>query len=426
MTWWAAGNARQPQGPQTRELANRPDRRLLGTRRAGSGPAPSQNIFIGNLVIVHGTGPTSGVFIYNGSPGLGNPPQIAEVPTGVTQDPYGNAITSSKILMQGNVITESGGIFRTSATAPLIQLDGPHDALLVYNAASGLTETIAPVATTDGLGSNVLPGVATYLETTPFIALQLFGATVQWYSGAGAGGPWTANRSSITDLAGALSLLSGTVGGASQASLTMTSAATIAGIVNAFSGAVGVAEQAAPPATLNTPLLFGNASGHWQARADTAHGDGGLYGIERAIQANAANVVLSNTAFTSVFAGQPVAAAVYLVKADLLISVGATATQLIFQLVGPAVNAVTNVKWRTTFEAGTGESVFAGHSIGSLASVTVPSTTFPIGSVVHVWLSAYVSFSAASAPNLNLQVELGVASAGSQVSLGSTLEIMPV
>ena len=284
MTWWAAGNARQPQGPQTRELAGRPDRRLLGRTRAGSGPAPSQAIFIGNLVIVHGTGPTSGVFVYNGSPGLGNPPQVAIVPSGVTADPYGNAITSSKILIQGNVITESGGVFRTSATAPLIQLDGPHDALLVYNAASGLAETVAPVGTNDGLGSTVLPGLATYTTTTPFIAMQLFGQAIQWQSGAAQGGPWTANRSLIQDAAGALSLLAGTLGGASQAALTMTSAATVAGIVNGFTGAVGVAEQAAPPASSNTPLLFGNTSGHWQARSDIAHGDGLLYGIERLIQ----------------------------------------------------------------------------------------------------------------------------------------------
>ena len=285
MTWWAAGNARQPQGPQTRELAGRPDRRLLGKSRAGTGPAPSQNIFIGNLVIVHGTGPTSGVFVYNGSPGLGNPPQVAIVPSGVTTDPYGNAITSSKILVQGNVITESGGIFRTSATAPLIQLDGPHDALLVYNAASGLTETIAPAATTDGLGSNVLPGIVTYLETTPFIALQLFGQVIQWYSGTGAGGPWTADRSFIEDVSGTLALSSGTRGGASQASLQLSAGASAAATLGLFSGPVALNNVAAPSnaLTLNASIMFAS-SGHLKTVSAATGGDGNTYGTERLIQ----------------------------------------------------------------------------------------------------------------------------------------------
>src|SRR5215469_2224055 len=99
----------------------------------------------------------------------------------------------------------------------------------------------------------------------------------------------------------------------------------------------------------------------------------------RAVLRNAANVVLSNTAFTSVFASKPVAAITYEIEANLLVSIGAAAAvSLILQLTGPAVGAETNVKWRASYEAGTGESVFAGHSTGSLASVTLPAgATFP-------------------------------------------------
>ena len=146
----------------------------------------------------------------------------------------------------------------------------------------------------------------------------------------------------------------------------------------------------------------------------------------RAVLRNAANVVLSNTAFTSVFANKPVAAITYEIEANLLVSIGAAAAvSLILQLTGPAAGAETNVKWRASYEAGTGESVFAGHSIGSLASVTLPAgATFPANAVVHVWLAAHVVFTATG--NANLQAELSVASATSQVSLGSTIKFIPV
>jgi hypothetical protein len=126
-------------------------------------------------VIVSGTGAGVGVFIYNGTPGPGNPPQIAEVPAGATVDPFGNPLSSAKILMQGNAITEAAGIFRTSATAPLIQLDGPHDALLIYDAAANLVDTIAPVATTDGIGHTVYAGIINYSPAVNAIAQLLNG-----------------------------------------------------------------------------------------------------------------------------------------------------------------------------------------------------------------------------------------------------------
>lgn len=84
---WTAGDARSPQGPQAREAA-RPDRRMLGTSRAGVGPAPSQGQFIGRLVVVFGTG-GSGVFVYSPTPAAGN--LIASIASSAGTDPYGNA-----------------------------------------------------------------------------------------------------------------------------------------------------------------------------------------------------------------------------------------------------------------------------------------------------------------------------------------------
>lgn len=142
-------------------------------------------------IIISGTGVSgNGLFVYSGTPALGNPPQVAIVGSGVTQDPFNNTITSSKILIQANVITESGGIFRTAATAPLMQLDGPHNAFLIYD-ASVLRESIAPIATTDGLGANVRAGITAYQNNNVFIQLvaAAAGAFLQSQSGAGSTAP---------------------------------------------------------------------------------------------------------------------------------------------------------------------------------------------------------------------------------------------
>ena len=136
-----------------------------------------------------------------------------------------------------------------------------------------------------------------------------------------------------------------------------------------------VEANAVPAVDAAGPQLFASPStGMSRFVSDSTHGDSDTYDTGRAVLRNAANVVSSNTAFTSVFANKPVAAITYEIEANLLVSIGAAAAvSLILQLTGPAVGAETNVKWRASYEAGTGESVFAGHSIGSLASVTLPA-----------------------------------------------------
>jgi len=62
--------------------------------------------------------------------------------------------------MQANVITESGGIFRTAATAPLIQLDGSHNALWVYDASANLIISAAATSGNDGLGHSYDAGLS--------------------------------------------------------------------------------------------------------------------------------------------------------------------------------------------------------------------------------------------------------------------------
>jgi hypothetical protein len=49
------------------------------------------NLF--QLLIVEGSGPGSGFFVYSGAPGPGNPPVLSAVAPGVTADPFGNPVT---------------------------------------------------------------------------------------------------------------------------------------------------------------------------------------------------------------------------------------------------------------------------------------------------------------------------------------------
>jgi hypothetical protein len=67
---------------------------------------------IANKVIVQGT--DEGVFIYTGTPVLGNPPVLAIVSPGTTEDPYGNTVTAILSVGQaGNpqvVLNSSGGV----------------------------------------------------------------------------------------------------------------------------------------------------------------------------------------------------------------------------------------------------------------------------------------------------------------------------
>ena len=190
----------------------RPDQFVI-PGQAGVAPGTATGIFKARIIVIYGTAPSvTGLFEYSGAPALGNPPQFAVVPPGVTSDPYGNAATSSKILIQGNVITETGGIFRTSATAPLIQLDGPHDAFWLYDPSSNLVASAAPAAGNDGLGDAFLGGVAGYtIAGATRVASALGGGggslqSLRFYTSPGAGGPWTLQFSLGVDTAGNLYL----------------------------------------------------------------------------------------------------------------------------------------------------------------------------------------------------------------------------
>lgn len=113
----------------------RPDQLLQALSRAGSGPAPQSQVFIGRLVVVFGTGKGTGIFFYSGTPALGNPPILAI--TTASSDPYGNPVTAS-------AITDSG--------MPLLIYSGPP-------ATGNLIISLTPAAGTDAFGNSFPEGL---------------------------------------------------------------------------------------------------------------------------------------------------------------------------------------------------------------------------------------------------------------------------
>lgn len=147
----------------------------------------SRNNLRARQVTIFGTGNSTGLFVYTGTPALGNPPQVAIVPSSTTQDPVGNAITTAKILIQANVITETSGAFRTAANAPLIQLDGAHNAEWIYSTGITMIAALAAAAGNDGLGNNYPAGITSFVTV--------------------GGAKWAVNLGSSVTVAGALGTL---------------------------------------------------------------------------------------------------------------------------------------------------------------------------------------------------------------------------
>lgn len=100
----------------------------------------SPNVFRGRLVVIYGTGAGSGLFVYSGTPGLGNAPILAV--TTASTDPYGNAVTPS-------AITDSGMPILIYSGAP---------------ATGNLVASFAPAAGTDAFGNPYLQGLTSYIN----------------------------------------------------------------------------------------------------------------------------------------------------------------------------------------------------------------------------------------------------------------------
>lgn len=202
MTWVPSGNAKEPLGPQGREAARRPDRRLLGTTRAGVGPAPSQNIIRAQIIIISG-GTVTGLFEYSGAPAAGNPPVAYASAPGTTTDPFGNPLPWTA----GGFVVVSGTTFAVLATASLqFHMTGDIANPLVSEAAGAVLNLSSGQAGT-ALNECILTLAPS--ATIPFATLQGLLSISEWLKLVTGAAPAAVSGAALlfTDAAGFLRTL---------------------------------------------------------------------------------------------------------------------------------------------------------------------------------------------------------------------------
>jgi hypothetical protein len=148
------------------------DQRLLGTSRAGTGPAPQNGVFarlfVAGDIIIN----SAGAFFYNGTPGLGTL-VLSIAPNGGGTDQFGNVFpqgtnfgiwSGTGALEQHFGVNAGGDIFLASASGAVVMHGRSSDgALFFYNAAGqgagNLLTSIAPTAGTDPAGNTYPAGL---------------------------------------------------------------------------------------------------------------------------------------------------------------------------------------------------------------------------------------------------------------------------
>ena len=147
----------------------------------------SSNVVRARLVIVSGAG-VSGVFVYSGTPGLGNPP-IVSITSG-SVDPFGNTVIPGLDVTQGSITgtaisgnTISGGtISGTTITGTTFEgtdfIVNSAGAFFYFGtpAANNLAVSIAGAAGTDGFGNPYVSGVTTFNADDTF-SVNLFNSS---------------------------------------------------------------------------------------------------------------------------------------------------------------------------------------------------------------------------------------------------------
>lgn len=249
----------------------------------GGGPWSRNSVF--QLIIIPAGVPGTGLFVYNGAPGPGNPPVFSVVAPGVTADPFGNAVTA---VMQAGVpgtgqtnIDASGDILLSGADGSnVIRLEPANQRMLIYSDPAGANALIMSVAVaggTDSFGNHYLSGTTSYAGAQ---AVQLgFGSgALSFYTGSLAAG-WT-SQGAVVGSGASLTLAAG-AGGVVQTNQLFTALAALA--VNASSlgssadlevhTLIGIASQAAagtPPAGFGY-LYVSNADGslHYKGHSGT-------------------------------------------------------------------------------------------------------------------------------------------------------------
>lgn len=223
-------------------------------------------------IIVSGTGAGTGVFVYNGNPGLGNPP-IAWMTNGSLVDPYGNVLPA--VIGVEGVGSFAAGNTRIYPNGTVAYTGTP--------AANNMLYSSAPAAFNDPFGNAVLQGDTMYYTSGPtFWAVQSLRNSTLFQSSSAGQNTWVAQGSyglnqTVTNN---FAVFPPSSSGASSAVLD-------------GSGTLTLTNAAGIPAVFNA-----NANG-----TPTAGTPGGVSGTVPVEQANAGTAATGNvTAFTNITA----------------------------------------------------------------------------------------------------------------------------
>jgi hypothetical protein len=238
----------------------------------GVQPGSFAGIVRARLVIVSGAG-VSGVFVYNGTPGLGNPPIVSI--TNSTTDPFGNPVTPGLDVTQGSI---SGSVISGSTFEGTDFLIDSAGAFFYAGtpATGNLFVSISAGSGTDTFGNAYQTGVqihgltsggtgsASFTAAGPFNWTAPPGVTtVTVQATAGGGG-------SGSDDTGNPFTSAGGGGGeyASEPALAVTAG-------NVYSGTVGAGGTAGAAGANNPGGAGGNTTFTGNSVTVTAHGGGG-------------------------------------------------------------------------------------------------------------------------------------------------------
>jgi hypothetical protein len=156
----------------------------------------SGNVVRARLIIISGT--AGGLFVYDGTPALGNPPIVSA--TAASTDPYGNPVTPGLDVTQGSItgtLISASQIDGTTITGSVFEGTNftlNDDGLFIYSGAPGspLVASVAAADGTDTEGNAYLDGFASYAEAGgAWYASQLYGGDLAFWIAPSAAGPWT-------------------------------------------------------------------------------------------------------------------------------------------------------------------------------------------------------------------------------------------
>lgn len=186
--------------------AARPDQQYFPPS-AGLAPGPRTNIRARQVIVIGG-GASSGLFVYNGTPALGNPPVFSVVAPGVTADPFGNTVAA--VMEAGSIgtnfmqVDQFGNLLLYSGGNLNIVLNPTKQGLFAYSPGAGLGNMVSSIAAAGGTDpyTNVyFQGATTYNKVgATYYATQCQGQITTIYTATSEAGPWTLGIQSKYDV----------------------------------------------------------------------------------------------------------------------------------------------------------------------------------------------------------------------------------